>query len=418
MPQPPRSAAAGPHHFSPCAPPHPSYGCPVEFARGRVRSGRIGVRPSAAVDTRSPGPDRVHPRLRHRLRRLHGRQRRAAGDPARSRWGPRSPAVAGRRLSVDARVSPPRRRLARRSLRRATAVPDRDRLLRADVDPVRGCARRDAVDSRPRPAGRCGRTADTRRARRDRVDLQRRGARSRDRSLDGVDGRRVRDWTAGRRLARHARVVALGVHHQRAVRGRDRSARGLRRAEDPPRRQACEGRRTRRDSLRDGSRRTRLRADRGATPRVRRPTDPGDALRRHRRARRLPALGAPRTTADVAAAALPATKLFVREPRDARGLRRTVHPDVLPLVLYLQQIAGYSALRSGLALVPITGAGDVLPPPRVGRLSMRLGPRLFMGTGPFIAAAALLPMVTFGRSFSYWPGASSPADRLLGRSPR
>ena len=28
--------------------------------------------------------------------------------------------------------------------------------------------------------------------------------------------------------------------------------------------------------------------------------------------------------------------------------------------------------------------------PRVGRLSMRFGPRLFMGVGPLIAAAALL----------------------------
>ena len=71
------------------------------------------------------------------------------------------------------------------------------------------------------------------------------------------------------------------------------------------------------------------------------------------------------------------------------------------LVLYLQQIAGYSALRSGLALVPITVVMFVLSP-RVGRLSMRLGPRFFMGTGPIIAAAALLPTIRLGRTFSYW----------------
>ena len=43
--------------------------------------------------------------------------------------------------------------------------------------------------------------------------------------LDGVDGYRIRDRPARRRLARHARVVALGVHHQRAVRDRDGRAR-------------------------------------------------------------------------------------------------------------------------------------------------------------------------------------------------
>jgi predicted MFS family arabinose efflux permease len=71
------------------------------------------------------------------------------------------------------------------------------------------------------------------------------------------------------------------------------------------------------------------------------------------------------------------------------------------LVLYLQQIAGYSALDSGLALVPITLVMFVLSP-RVGRLSMRFGPRLFMGVGPLIAAAALLPMLRLGHEFSYW----------------
>jgi EmrB/QacA subfamily drug resistance transporter len=71
------------------------------------------------------------------------------------------------------------------------------------------------------------------------------------------------------------------------------------------------------------------------------------------------------------------------------------------LVLYLQQIAGYSALDSGLALVPITLVMFVLSP-RFGRLSMRFGPRLFMGVGPLIAAAALLPMLRLGHELSYW----------------
>ncbi len=71
------------------------------------------------------------------------------------------------------------------------------------------------------------------------------------------------------------------------------------------------------------------------------------------------------------------------------------------LVLFLQQLAGYSALRSGLALVPITAVMFVLSP-RVGRLSMRYGPRVFMGAGPLIAAAALLGLERLKPGFSYW----------------
>jgi predicted MFS family arabinose efflux permease len=71
------------------------------------------------------------------------------------------------------------------------------------------------------------------------------------------------------------------------------------------------------------------------------------------------------------------------------------------LVLYLQQIVGYSALQSGFALLPITIVMFLLSP-RVGRLSMRLGPRLFMGVGPLIAGAALLTLVRLGRDVDYW----------------
>ena len=70
-------------------------------------------------------------------------------------------------------------------------------------------------------------------------------------------------------------------------------------------------------------------------------------------------------------------------------------------VLFLQQLAGYSALRSGLALVPITAVMFLLSP-RVGRLSMRFGPRLFMGVGPLIAGASLVWLTLLGRHFSYW----------------
>jgi predicted MFS family arabinose efflux permease len=71
------------------------------------------------------------------------------------------------------------------------------------------------------------------------------------------------------------------------------------------------------------------------------------------------------------------------------------------MVLFLQQLAGYSALKSGLALVPITAVLFFLSP-RVGRLSMRIGPRLFMGGGPLIAGAALVFLTRMGKDFSYW----------------
>jgi MFS family permease len=70
------------------------------------------------------------------------------------------------------------------------------------------------------------------------------------------------------------------------------------------------------------------------------------------------------------------------------------------LVLFVQQSAGYSALKSGLALVPISAVMFVLSP-RVGRLSMRYGPRLFMGIGPLVAAAGLLWLMRLKPGFSY-----------------
>ncbi|MFL5925446.1 MAG: DHA2 family efflux MFS transporter permease subunit [Gaiellaceae bacterium] len=71
------------------------------------------------------------------------------------------------------------------------------------------------------------------------------------------------------------------------------------------------------------------------------------------------------------------------------------------LVLFLQQLAGYSALESGLVLVPITIVMFLLSP-RFGRLSMRFGPRLFMGIGPLVTAAAVVPVTRLEPGFDYW----------------
>ena len=62
------------------------------------------------------------------------------------------------------------------------------------------------------------------------------------------------------------------------------------------------------------------------------------------------------------------------------------------LVLFLQQIGGYSPLKSGLATLPVTIVMFVLSR-RFGALADRFGPRFFMGAGPLVGArrAAAVP---------------------------
>jgi EmrB/QacA subfamily drug resistance transporter len=71
------------------------------------------------------------------------------------------------------------------------------------------------------------------------------------------------------------------------------------------------------------------------------------------------------------------------------------------LVLFLQEVAGYSPVESGLATLPITVVMFLLSG-RFGRLSMRLGPRLFMGIGPLVCAAACLWLRLLEPGFDYW----------------
>ena len=58
------------------------------------------------------------------------------------------------------------------------------------------------------------------------------------------------------------------------------------------------------------------------------------------------------------------------------------------LVLFLQQVAGYSALEAGTTTIPVTLV-IFLFSTRFGALADRFGPRFFMGFGPLIAAAGL-----------------------------
>jgi predicted MFS family arabinose efflux permease len=71
------------------------------------------------------------------------------------------------------------------------------------------------------------------------------------------------------------------------------------------------------------------------------------------------------------------------------------------LTLFLQQIAGYSPFRSGLATIPLTIAVFLLSR-YVGRLSIRFGPRIFMGAGPLLGAVSILALVRLPEHLNYW----------------
>jgi EmrB/QacA subfamily drug resistance transporter len=71
------------------------------------------------------------------------------------------------------------------------------------------------------------------------------------------------------------------------------------------------------------------------------------------------------------------------------------------LVLYLQEVAGYRALQAGFALMPSTIVMFALSK-RMGKLADRLGPRLFMGAGPLVAAVGLMLMLRLGPRVNYF----------------
>jgi EmrB/QacA subfamily drug resistance transporter len=71
------------------------------------------------------------------------------------------------------------------------------------------------------------------------------------------------------------------------------------------------------------------------------------------------------------------------------------------LTLYLIEFAGYSALRAGLSLLPITLVMFFLSP-RMGRLSMQHGPRLFMALGPILAGVSVLAYTRLPQDVDYW----------------
>jgi EmrB/QacA subfamily drug resistance transporter len=82
------------------------------------------------------------------------------------------------------------------------------------------------------------------------------------------------------------------------------------------------------------------------------------------------------------------------------------------VALFLQQVAGYSALEAGFALLPITLVLIALSR-RFGELSARLGPRLFMGAGPLAGGIGLLGFARLDARADYLTGVL-PAGLVFG----
>jgi EmrB/QacA subfamily drug resistance transporter len=82
------------------------------------------------------------------------------------------------------------------------------------------------------------------------------------------------------------------------------------------------------------------------------------------------------------------------------------------LVVFVQQVGGYTPLEAGLSLLPITLIMFALSR-RFGALSGRFGPRLFMAGGPILAGAGLLLFARAGARPSY-PGVILPGVLVFG----
>jgi EmrB/QacA subfamily drug resistance transporter len=71
------------------------------------------------------------------------------------------------------------------------------------------------------------------------------------------------------------------------------------------------------------------------------------------------------------------------------------------VALYLETYAHYSAFGAGVALLPTTGVMFFLSP-RMGRLAIARGPRLFMAVGPVIAGVGVLAYARLPVQLDYW----------------
>jgi EmrB/QacA subfamily drug resistance transporter len=70
------------------------------------------------------------------------------------------------------------------------------------------------------------------------------------------------------------------------------------------------------------------------------------------------------------------------------------------LVLFLQQVAGFSALAAGSSSIPVTIVMFLLSM-RFGMLADRYGPRFFMGVGPLVAAVGMALLLRLDADVDY-----------------
>ncbi len=73
----------------------------------------------------------------------------------------------------------------------------------------------------------------------------------------------------------------------------------------------------------------------------------------------------------------------------------------LMVVLFLQEIVGFSAALAGLASMPTAIVMLVLSGP-FGALAGKYGPRLFMAAGPMVAGVGYLLMMSAAEPFNFW----------------
>lgn len=73
----------------------------------------------------------------------------------------------------------------------------------------------------------------------------------------------------------------------------------------------------------------------------------------------------------------------------------------LLVVLFLQEIAGFTAAQAGLASLPVAVISLLLAGP-FGTLAGKYGPRLFMALGPLVAGVGYAMMASAAEPFNFW----------------
>ncbi|HMI09355.1 MAG TPA: MFS transporter [Candidatus Saccharimonadales bacterium] len=71
------------------------------------------------------------------------------------------------------------------------------------------------------------------------------------------------------------------------------------------------------------------------------------------------------------------------------------------ITVFIQQVGHYSAIESGLALLPVTIIMFIMSS-RFGALAGKYGPRIFMTLGPIISGIGFLWMLQVDQSVNYW----------------